>query len=62
MSIACNINNMEPMPPTPEPEEPQKKCGNCLLCLHTDLGDECQLTDNPVDYGQDGCIDYIAED
>ncbi len=50
------------MPSTPEPEEPQKKCGNCLLCLHTDLGDECQLTDNPVDYGQDGCIDYIAED
>lgn len=47
----------------PEPEtERQKKCGNCALCLHTYLGGECRLTDNPVDYEQDGCIDYITED
>ena len=48
-----------------EPEavdEPQKKCGNCALCIHTHLGGECQLTDNPVEYEQDGCIDHIAED
>lgn len=53
------------MEATQEPEamdEPQKKCGNCALCIHTHLGGECQLTDNPVEYEQDGCIDYIAED
>lgn len=51
---------MEAMP-EPEADEVQKKCGNCLLCLHTDLGCECSLTDNQVDYEQDGCIDHIAE-
>lgn len=40
----------------------QQKCGNCALCLHTYLGGECQLTDNTVDYEQDGCIDYISEE
>lgn len=44
-------------------EEPKpKKCGNCALCIHTYMGSECQLTDNPVDDAQDGCIDYIPED
>ena len=38
------------------------KCGNCLLCIHTHLGGECRLSDNPVDYNQDGCIDHISED
>lgn len=42
--------------------EKEKKCGNCALCIHTYLGCECGLTDNPVDYEQDGCIDHIAED
>lgn len=44
-------------------EEPKpKKCGNCALCIHTYMGSECQLTDNPVDDAQDSCIDYIPED
>lgn len=44
-------------------EEPKpKKGGNCALCIHTYMGSECQLTDNPVDDAQDGCIDYIPED
>ncbi|WP_294610921.1 DNA cytosine methyltransferase [uncultured Bacteroides sp.] len=51
----------ESMEATTEPEKEQK-CGNCALCVHTYLGGECGLTDNPVDYMQDGCIDYIAED
>lgn len=38
------------------------KCGNCLLCVHTYVGGECSLTDNSVDYAQDGCLDYIPED
>lgn len=46
----------------PEPETGKQKCGNCALCLHTYLGGECQLTDNTVDYEQDGCIDYISEE
>lgn len=46
-----------------EAEEPkQRNCGNCALCIHTYMGSECQLTDNPVDDAQDGCIDYIPED
>lgn len=44
------------------PETGKQKCGNCALCLHTYLGGECQLTDNTVDYEQDGCIDYISEE
>lgn len=43
-------------------DDKQKKCGNCVLCIHTHLGGECQLTDNQVEYEQDGCIDYISED
>lgn len=43
-------------------QEEERKCGNCALCLHTYLGGECSLTDNAVDYEQDGCIDYIAEE
>lgn len=39
-----------------------RNCGNCALCIHTYMGSECQLTDNPVDDAQDGCIDYIPED
>lgn len=47
----------------PEPKTgKEKKCGNCALCIHTYLGCECGLTDNLVDYEQDGCIDHIAED
>lgn len=53
---------MEAMPEPEAVDEPQKKCGNCALCIHTHLGGECQLTDNPVEYEQDGCIDHIAED
>lgn len=46
-----------------ETEEPKpKNCGNCALCIHTYMGSECQLTDNPVDDAQEGCIDYISED
>lgn len=37
-------------------------CENCALCVHTYLGSECGLTDNPVSDNQPGCIDYIAED
>ncbi len=37
-------------------------CGNCALCVHTYLGSECGLTDNPVDDNQAACIDYIPED
>ena len=44
------------------PDNEQKKCGNCAPCVHTYLGCECGLTDNPVEYEQDGCIDHIAED
>ena len=46
----------------PEAGNQQKQCGNCLLCLHTDSGCECCLTDIQVEYEQDGCIDHIAED
>lgn len=42
-------------------DEEKKCCGNCLLCVHTYLGGECGLTDNPVDYEQEGCIDHIPE-
>lgn len=34
-------------------DDKKKICGNCLLCLHTYLGCECSLTDNPVDYISD---------
>lgn len=37
-------------------------CGNCELCVHTYLGSECGLNDNPVDDNQAACIDYIPED
>ena len=43
-------------------DDKKEKCGNCLLCVHTYLGCECSLSDNPVEYEQDSCIDYIAED
>lgn len=52
---------MEPTRNNPTDEKP-KNCGNCALCIHTYMGSECQLTDNPVDDAQDGCIDYIPED
>ena len=42
--------------------ENNKCCGTCLLCVHTYVGGECSLTDNSVEYAQDGCIDYIPED
>lgn len=46
-----------------EMEAPKpRNCGNCALCIHTYMGSECQLTDNPVYDAQDGCIDYIPED
>ena len=37
-------------------------CGNCELCVHTYLGSECGLNDNPVDDNQAACIDYIPGD
>ena len=37
-------------------------CGNCALCIHTNRGGECQLSDAPVDYDKTGCVDYIAEE
>lgn len=46
----------------PEAESKTKNCGDCLLCIHTNLDSECSLTDNAVDDAQDGCIDYIPED
>ncbi len=42
-------------------EENTKICGNCLLCLHTYFGCECGLTDNNVEYTQEGCADYLPE-
>ena len=43
-------------------DDKKKICGNCLLCLHTYLGCECSLIDNPVDYKQEACIDYISDE
>ena len=43
-------------------EEVNKICENCLLCLHTYLGCECSITYNPVEYGQEACIDYIPDE
>lgn len=37
-------------------------CGNCVLCICTNQGCECQLTDNEVDYNQEACVDYIDGD
>lgn len=37
-------------------------CGNCALCIRTNRGGECQLSDTPVDYDKTGCVDYIAEE
>lgn len=39
-----------------------KICGNCQLCIHTYTGGECSITDNAVEYSQEGCIDHILED
>lgn len=40
-------------------EEQAPNCGNCLLCTHTYLGPECNLTNNTVNENQESCIDYI---
>ena len=39
-----------------------RTCGHCALCLHTNLGCICNLTDQAVDYGADGCVDFIKEE
>ena len=39
-----------------------KTCGNRLLCLATNLGCECTLTDHDVDPKSPACIDYIFDD
>ena len=36
-----------------------KTCGSCLLCIATNMGCECSITDNDVEQGQKACIDYL---
>lgn len=36
-----------------------KTCGSCLLCIATNTGCECSITDNDVEPGQVACIDYL---
>lgn len=36
-----------------------KTCGSCLLCIDTNIGCECSITDNDVEPGQKACIDYL---
>lgn len=43
-------------------EDYQPICGNCICCICTNLGYECSLTDNPVEYTQPGCIDHIPDE
>lgn len=50
------------MPEIKETENAEKRCGDCLLYISTHLGGECSLTDNSVDFWQNGCVDYIPED
>ena len=37
-----------------------KTCGSCLLCIYTNMGCECGITDNEVEQEQKACIDYIT--
>ena len=39
-----------------------KTCGNCLLCIATNMGCECSLTDNNVEPDSPACIDYINDE
>lgn len=39
-----------------------KTCGSCLLCIATNRGCECSITDNDVEPGQQACIDYLPEE
>ena len=39
-----------------------RTCGHCALCLHTNLGCTCNLTDRPVNFDDEACIDFIAEE
>lgn len=36
-----------------------KTCGSCLLCIATNTGCECSITDNDVEPVQVACIDYL---
>lgn len=62
IEVIVHILSFPDLQAKPEAESKTKNCGNCLLCIHTNLGSECSLTDNAVDDAQDGCIDYIPED
>lgn len=42
-------------------EQNNKICGGCLMYIQNYLGGECHITDNPVDYNQAACIDYIDD-
>lgn len=44
------------------PEALPRICGSCALCIHTNRGCECSLTDNDVEYQQVACIDYLTEE
>ena len=50
--LISNICNMD--------DDKTRCCGNCALCVHTYIGSECGLTDNPVDDNQAACIDYFS--
>lgn len=39
-----------------------KTCESCLLCIHTNMGSECSITDHDVELGQKACIDYLPEE
>lgn len=39
-----------------------RTCGSCLLCIYTNTGCECSITDNDVEPRQKACIDYIPEE
>ena len=44
-----------------EDEEDRKTCGKCALCVCTNRGCECTLSDHDVDEEQDACVDYLPE-
>ena len=48
--------------PDGKSEKESPVCGRCALCIHTNEGEVCQLTDNETDYDQEGCVDFIWED
>ncbi len=36
-----------------------RTCSSCLLCIATNMGCECGITDNDIEPGQKACIDYL---